>query len=76
MLAHCLYLRLPSDYARIGNWEDFAETFTVVVAETYIRSPAVDYVDEAKVVCNKNGYRHDIGRRRKITKFILGQTWR
>ena len=67
---------LPSSYASTGNWEDYAETFTVVVSEAYIRSKDKTYNPDAKLVYEDNHYNIDIGRRRKIMKAILGGTWR
>ena len=67
--------RLPSDYASTGNWEDYAETFALVLSEAYIRSKDLEYRKEAKFVYDWY-INHDIGRRRKIMKLIINGNWR
>jgi len=66
---------LPSDYAGTGNWEDYAETLTLVVSEAYVRSKDIGFRKQAKKIYDfyKN---HDIGRRRKVMKNIISRNWR
>jgi hypothetical protein len=69
---------MPSSYALIGSYEDFAETWREVVTSAYIRSGDTTYIRQAWLVYNSNYYKlnHDIGRRRKVMNSIINGSWR
>jgi len=66
---------MPSDYAAVGSYEDFAETWREVVTRAYIRSGDTSYIRQAQLVYNHN-LNHDIGRRRKVMNSIINGSWR
>jgi RHS repeat-associated protein len=68
-----LFSYMLSVYSRTGIGEDFAETFTVIVAEEYIAWGGV-YSEGARLVYND--FNNDIRRRRTVMKAIIDGSWR
>jgi hypothetical protein len=74
------YEHMPSSYALVGSYEDFAETWREVVTRAYIRSGDTTYIRQARLVYNFNiaplALNHDIGRRRKVMNSIINGSWK
>ena len=70
---HDPYANMPSRYATQGNWEDFAETFRVVVANAYGSGP---FGREANLVYTDRRYSYNIGKRADVMKSIINGSWR
>ncbi len=70
------YSNMPSLYSAQGDWEDYAETFRVVVVSAYFSSGRTNYVDDARLVYNYPGSNYNIGIRRTVMNAIINGSWK
>lgn len=67
---------MPSKYATLGSYEDFAETWREVVVKAYIDSGDTAYLAQANLVYKFDVYSHDIGQRRVVMTSIIDGSWK
>jgi len=67
---------MPSLYALVGSYEDFAETWREVVVKAYIDSGDTAYITEANLVYAYDINSHDIGQRRIVMTSIIDGSWK
>jgi hypothetical protein len=64
---------VPSNYARVGNGEDYAETFVAIISEAYLGSGDSSYRFHAQYIYGL--YNHSIAERRRAMISIINETW-